>query len=314
MQSGIDGLFTGGLMGAAICNGNDEDYYGFSANQALGISNHATTPCVGRPFCYGQWSTRNADHWLWNGSGLSNNDLFGIGRPTPTLSPTYALGHEMDSWFQGMPLPGLLSGQDAVILGEGLAMRPGEDNNLPKGIQYPSGHPAAPSITTCQEIMNVSAPPKIQLEQAGTILYFPHSGGGHVLTIGASATPWALSSDPDLAGLLQRSLSCFSDGAAPQPPTNVTIGKTNNSVTISWDDMNVNHYEVWHNVDDPYFAPTNACAASTNCAIEVSLSHTTAVSDTTFFAIRSVNSCGVTTTIENSNRAGAFTFTITPGN
>ena len=46
-------------------------------------------------------------------------------------------------------------------------------------------------------------------DRAGTILYFRHEGGGHVLVIGASATPWALDSDATLSGLLQRGLACF---------------------------------------------------------------------------------------------------------
>ena len=212
VQSGIDGLFTGGWQGAAICNDVNGNYYEHAPYKALGVMNHATKPCDGRPFCYGQWATRNADHWLWQGSGLINDDLFGNGRLTPTLTPTYALGHEMDTWVEGMPLPGLAPGQEAVILGEGMALRPGEANNLPKGRLRPTGHPTdPPPPTECQDVINITPPPKEFLAEAGTILYFPHVGGGHVLAIGASATPWALASDAALSGLMERALACFAN-------------------------------------------------------------------------------------------------------
>ena len=45
--------------------------------------------------------------------------------------------------------------------------------------------------------------------QAGTVLYFPHASGAHVLVIGASVTPWALKSDMTLSALLRRALTCF---------------------------------------------------------------------------------------------------------
>ena len=209
VQSGIDGTFMGGLLGTAICNGTNDTYYGFSPHKALGVATHATKPCSDRPFCYGQWAAHNTDHWLWQGSGLVNDDLFGLGR----LTDSFALGHEMDTWDDGMPLPGLAPGQDPVILGEGQALRPDNSNagDLPRGRQYPDGHPLDPNPTptTCEGIITAPDVPAVDLEQAGTILYFPHAAGGHVLVIGATATPWALASDSVLTGLLQRSLACF---------------------------------------------------------------------------------------------------------
>ena len=207
VQSGIDGLFMGGLLGAAVCNGTDDTYYGQPQSRALGVAIHATKPCSDRPFCFGQWAASNTNHWLWQGSGLSDNDLFGQGR----LPGSYAVGHEMDTWTEGMPLPGLAPGEQAVILGEGTAFDPQNEADFFRGNEFPVGHPDSPiqSPLTCQDIVAGDGPPLVNLERAGTILYFPHAGGGHVLVIGASATPWALASDAALSGLLQQSLSCF---------------------------------------------------------------------------------------------------------
>ncbi len=74
-----------------------------------------------------------------------------------------------------------------------------------------------PRPRTCQNILDFigSEPPedgRTAVTKAGTILYFPHSGGGEVLVIGASATPWALQSDARLSGLLHRALACFANG------------------------------------------------------------------------------------------------------
>lgn len=208
MQSGIDGRYAGNLGDAALCNG-DNGY------QALGVQIHLTDPCGDQPFCYGRWAARSTDHWLWQGSGLTDDARFGNGRPIPgVITPTYALGHEVDTWVTGMPLPGLAAGEQPVILAEGTDFDlngtgdGGSLNNLldPNAPQY-----------TCQDIQGfVNNPPTgggrtpaTVNDVAGTILYFPHSGGGNVLVIGASATPWALESDAALAGLMRRALNCF---------------------------------------------------------------------------------------------------------
>ncbi|MFQ5399782.1 MAG: N,N-dimethylformamidase beta subunit family domain-containing protein [Anaerolineae bacterium] len=208
MQSGIDGRYAGNLEDAALCNGGN-------GYQALGVQIHLTSPCKDQPFCYGRWAARNADHWLWQGSGLTDDARFGDGRPIPgVITPTYALGHEVDTWVTGMPLPGLAAGQQPVILAEGTDFdlngtgNGGSINNLLGTIGQQN---------TCQDIQDlVNHPPtgggRTQLtvnDVAGTILYFPHSGGGDVLVIGASATPWALESDAALSGLTQRALNCF---------------------------------------------------------------------------------------------------------
>ncbi len=215
MFSGIDGSFMGTWSGAAIC-GSGRDYYGEQDYQALGVSAHLIRPCDNQPFCYGQWQAQNSDHWLWQGSGLSNDDLFGVGRPTSFVTPTYAVGHEADTWVEGMPIPGLAAGQQPVILAEGANFDPegagdtGDVNNLLSNVGI------TPTVPTCDEYTTSvigtepytggsDTPPT----KAGTILYFSHTGGGHVLVIGASATPWALASDAKLSGLLRRSLDCF---------------------------------------------------------------------------------------------------------
>ena len=106
---------------------------------------------------------------------------------------------------------GLAEGQQPVILAEGVdfpAGDPGGRNNLLD--QIGSERP------TCEELTQAILSGELgeggatyEATDAGTILYFPHSSGGHVLVIGASATPWALESDAALSGLLRRSLACF---------------------------------------------------------------------------------------------------------
>jgi len=218
MFSGIDGVFMGGWGKAAVCN-SGHTYYGEKDYQALGTSSHLIHPCKDQPFCYGQWQARNASHWLWQGSGLEDDDLFGIGRPTSFITPTYAVGHEADTWVEGMPLPGLAAGQQPVILAEGTKfdyvnsagkLDTGGTSNLLNTIGVTVTTPSCEEFTasligTSPYTGGVDTPPT----RAGTILYFPHTGGGNVLVIGASATPWALASDTALSGLLQRALSCF---------------------------------------------------------------------------------------------------------
>lgn len=209
-KSGIDGKYSGTLRQAAACNGSGDSYL------ALGVEIHLTGPCENRPFCFGQWQAQNTGHWLWQGSDLQDMDYFGVGRPLGVITPTFAVGHEADTWVSGMPIPGLAQGTDAVILAEGTRFDPlgendfGHTGDLLQRIGEPN---------TC--ILNESAPdgqfsPAGKVEdpemRAGTILYFQHEGGGQVLVIGASATPWALASDVSLSGLLQRALSCFAYG------------------------------------------------------------------------------------------------------
>ncbi len=206
--SGIDGKYSGTLKQAAACNDSGDDYL------ALGVEIHLTGPCQNRPFCFGQWEAQNTKHWLWQGSELQDKDYFGIGRPLPAITPTYAVGHEADTWVSGMPIPGLAPGTDAVILAEGTKFDPLGEGDF-GGINDLLDHIGEPN--ECR--LDQSAPEEglvptsgIQPDpepRAGTILYFQHAGGGQVLVIGASATPWALESDATLSGLLHRALNCF---------------------------------------------------------------------------------------------------------
>lgn len=215
LQSGIDRGSMGTLSQAAMCNAS-ENYYGYHSFRALGVVIHLTGPCTDQPFCYGQWEAQNIDHWLWGGSGLANGDLFGAGRESSTGKPTFAVGHESDTWLQGMPLPGLAPGQEPVILGEGTGFDPdnpgGRNQSLTASVAW--GEEPLCSASAAALIGQEVEPPSKVYEpgRSGTILYFPHVGGGHVLVIGASATPWALESDAALAGLLKRGLDCFALG------------------------------------------------------------------------------------------------------
>ena len=225
LQSGIDRAYLGSLRSAALCNGGGS-YHGGDSHKALGVVIHLTLPCSNKPFCFGQWAALNTNHWLWQGSGLSDDERFGFGRETSNPLQAYAVGHEADTWVEGMPLPGLAEGQQAVILAEGTDFDPTDSSKggIPDGFPIPDDIPAPPP-RTCQNILDLigSESPedgRRAVTKAGTILYFPHSGGGQVLVIGASATPWALQSDARLSGLLFRALSCFANdvGCGGIPP------------------------------------------------------------------------------------------------
>lgn len=217
-QSGIDGACMGNLRQATLCR-DSGSYHGGESYKALGVVTHLTKPCTDQLFCFGQWAAQNTDHWLWEGSGLSDNERFGIGRETARASKkTFAVGHEADTWVQGMPLPGLADGQQAVILAEGTDF---DETNPSRGVKTLDGGPNAEKASddqprTIEDIVGLIGrePPEDEREEvtnAGTILYFPHSAGGQVLVIGATATPWALQSDATLSGLLVRALDCFAN-------------------------------------------------------------------------------------------------------
>jgi hypothetical protein len=205
LQSGIDWAVMGRLRDAALCNESEVDYYGSYRYKALGVMIHISRPCSDGPFCFGQWAASNTGHWLWQGGGLSEMERFGVGR----APGSFAVGHEADTWVEGMPLPGLAPEQQPVILAQGTDFDPDDPS---KGY-VPDGYPGT-QPRSCEDVLSKigsesGSPPPSAMDEGGTILYFPHNGGGHVLVIGASATPWALASDAPLSGLLQRALSCF---------------------------------------------------------------------------------------------------------
>ncbi len=207
LKSGIDGKYSGTLKQAAACNGSGDSYL------ALGVEIHLTGPCENRPFCFGQWQAQNTGHWLWQGSDLQDMDYFGTGRSLGVITPTFAVGHEADTWVSGMPIPGLAQETDPVILAEGTKFDPLGVNDFGR-INDLLQHIGEPNVCIIdQGVPEGQAPPAGNVEdpeaRAGTILYFQHEGGGQVLVIGASATPWALESDAALSGLLHRALSCF---------------------------------------------------------------------------------------------------------
>jgi hypothetical protein len=208
LQSGVDGAFMGSLRQAALCNSNGSDYYGSPPYKALGVMIHATKPCTNKPFCFGKWAALNTNHWLWQDGGVNDDELFGFGR----VPGSFAVGHEADTWVAGMPLPGLAEGQQPTILAEGTDF---DAAHPTKGGIAPDGHPALPPASCEDNVMSLIGQEaagdavRVPLTRTGTILYFPHTSGGHVLVIGASATPWALASDAALSSLLHRALACF---------------------------------------------------------------------------------------------------------
>ena len=167
----------GTLRAAALCNGSGS-YHGGDSYKALGVVIHLTKPCANKPFCFGQWAARNTDHWLWRGSGLSQDERFGFGRETTSPRQAFPVGHEADTWVEGMPLPGLAEGQQAVILAEGTDFDPTDssDGRFPDGFPIPDGIPAPPP-RTCESNLDLigNEPPedgRRALTKAGTILYY----------------------------------------------------------------------------------------------------------------------------------------------
>lgn len=221
LKSGIDQLFIGRLDQASACNASGDSF------EELGVKIHLTKPCNAKPFCFGEWEAQNTDHWLWEGSGLSDLDNFGIGRPASVLTPTFAVGHEADTWLPEMFIPALASGQEAVILAEGEHFDPlgNGDSIRQNALLVDSTHQTSCDEVTAkigQDLVDGIRPPATR---GGTILYFEHEGGGHVLVIGASATPWALESDAALSGLLFRALDCFVNNSGCGYDLYLPIGK-----------------------------------------------------------------------------------------
>lgn len=207
MHSAIDGALMGGRNTAFLCN----DWYAYEGGysfQAMGVVSHLIHPCEHPPFCFANWAARNAGHWLWRNSGLNEDQRFGFGR----APGSGAVGHETDTWVEGMPLPGLAAGQQPVILAEGVDF--GADSGDVNSILENVGRTVTPP--SCEDFQLSQIGPRTWFggttnspTVSGTILYFPHQGGGHVLAVGASATPWALWSDASLSGLLYRALGAF---------------------------------------------------------------------------------------------------------
>lgn len=206
LKSGIDGLYIGKLQETSACNASGNSY------RELGVRTHLVRPCKSEPYCFGEWEAQNTDHWLWQGSGLQEEDLFGIGRPSETLTPTYAVGHESDTWLPGMLIPGLSSPLTATILAEGVNF-----NHVVSDTIGQNGLLLDPNRQeSCGDVKEWIGEPvtlnqPVPATRGGTILHFEHLGGGQVLVISASATPWALESDPALSGLLFRALDCFAN-------------------------------------------------------------------------------------------------------
>jgi hypothetical protein len=113
-----------------------------------------------------------------------------------------------------MPIPGMAPDTKPVILAEGTKFDPlGEgDSGIINDLLDHIGEPNECRLDQSAPEEGLVPASGIQTDpepRAGTILYFQHEGGGQVLVIGASATPWALESDATLSGLLHRALNCF---------------------------------------------------------------------------------------------------------
>lgn len=192
--SAIDGRPIGNFLALAICS---------RRNDALLMSTvpHMVAACEPNPECFGRWTAANVDHWLWQDSGVENGDEFGVS-PVPGV---FTVGHEADSQPPTLLPPGLLAGTTPVVLAQG----GGFLTPLPRLVDLD-----LVEDLTCQEVLDNPdlVFPGDENSLAGQISYYDHEAGGHVLSVGSTASPWALASDSTLSGLVLRALGAFAYG------------------------------------------------------------------------------------------------------
>ncbi|MBA2660657.1 MAG: LamG domain-containing protein [Bradymonadaceae bacterium] len=176
----------------------------------------------GHPTTFGRWEVEDADHWLWP-SGLRDGDRVGQSR----YEDIFTVGHEGDSYVPNRPPPGLAAGATVSLLATGTAFPASVVGKLRRNLAY---QPDCNEIAAVHAgLMSPTGERHIAVTEdtrAGSILYYPHRGGGHVLTIGSTAAVWALQSDPAISGLAERAIDCFAyqrgchgeDSSLPGPP------------------------------------------------------------------------------------------------
>jgi N,N-dimethylformamidase len=198
-RNAIDGDRAGVWTAISICRGD------VLAHLVTGSVNHLVGGC--EQDCYGRWEVMNAGHWLWGGA-VNDGDHVGVS-PLPGI---FTIGHEADTYLPGLPPPGLAPDTTPTVLAEGV--RFGNPHAMHILFAYPGEPPSPPSCAEVEAGAGTGSPRPAPNEhtRAGSIVYFRHSGGGHVLSVGAVSAPWSLRSDASLAGLLERGLKCFALG------------------------------------------------------------------------------------------------------
>ncbi len=102
---------------------------------------------------------------------------------------------------------------------------------------------------------------------------------------------------------------------APPDISDPAVNISGNDVELSWSDSAADHYEVWHEVNDPYLLPGIDCEVSASCYLASTSSYIHIdgfdPSRNSFYAILPVASCGMKS--DAPTRVGIFNFALQPG-
>ncbi len=161
----------------------------------------------GHPNNYGRWEVEHSDSWLWP-DDVHDGDLVG----DSPYDGIYTVGHEADTYDPERPPPGLAPGTSVQVLATGVDFPHPEYADHRRNMHY---------RPDCDEIEKVNAgemePSQEQNldvtadTRAGSIIYYRHRGGGRVLTIGSTASVWALASHGPISEMVQTAIDCFAN-------------------------------------------------------------------------------------------------------
>jgi hypothetical protein len=106
---------------------------------------------------------------------------------------------------------------------------------------------------------------------------------------------------------------------APDKVTDLSISQNGGGITLSWSPVEgADAYEVWHDVNTPYFSPGDDCETAANCQLTTSTSaepeHGLGDADSNYsYIVRARNDCGGKAVSPNSRITGEFDFELTAG-
>jgi len=106
---------------------------------------------------------------------------------------------------------------------------------------------------------------------------------------------------------------------APDKITDLSISQNGESVELNWSPVEgADAYEVWHAVNNPYFAPGDDCEAAANCQLTTTTSaepeHGLGDASSNYsYIVRARNDCGGKAVSPDSGIAGEFDFDLSAG-
>ncbi len=162
----------------------------------------------GHPSTFGRWEVTLADHWLW-----PDDVYLGAHVGKSRFEDTYTVGHEMDTFDPQRPPAGLAPGADVTILAEGTHFPRLDIADPARDLSF---RPDCSYIEQVAEDRWAYESDRYEFVpgdlRSGSIMMYPHEGGGHVLTIGSTAAAWALGHDHATSTMAERFLQCFGYG------------------------------------------------------------------------------------------------------